>query len=406
MQNHAVIIMKKFFALIVFLILIIPSSVQASGVFDLVSLMVPMTLQEREKKILKRVQHDKKPNWNIKSLCEFGFRFNYKHHKCEKVIVPEHGMLNEDGISVRCEIGFKLSVDRLQCVKVKIPAHAQLSGTGDDFQCDRDFKRVEDICEKLLLPENSHIAAGGNDFDCNTGYTKINGRCEVTDKPINARFFPNSDDWYCESGYTRIDERCEALKVPANARASDTGTFFYCNQGYTLSENGRDCERVIFPENAEPNWISGWDCNQGYYKDGDRCLKSELPTHAKWMTREDDFYCDPTFRKDQINRVCVRIELPQNAEYDDASYGGWRCKQGFVKNLGSNSCDQFKLPEHAFWVGFNSWDCDAGFKKNLPGLSCDKVSIPENAHPSSNYDRWECNDGYKKNYKESKCEKV
>jgi hypothetical protein len=83
-----------------------------------------------------------------------------------------------------------------------------------------------------------------------------------------------------------------------------------------------------------------------------------------------------------------------------------RSKQGFIKNLGSHSCDPFKLPEHAFWVGFNSWDCDAGYKKNFQGLSCDKVSIPENAHPASNVDKWECNSGYVKNYAENKCEKV
>lgn len=401
--------MKKLLLLSLLLFLIIPSSVQASGVLDIVSLVVP-TIKENKKVIGQSENTDKSKK---KLPCGFGFKFNYQSHTCEKVVVPEHGILNEDGISVRCEVGYKLLMRSrnefgmtYECNKIIIPAHAQLSGTGDDFQCDRDYRRVGDECVRLLLPPNSHIAAGGNDFDCNTGHTKVDGRCDLASKPVNAKFFPNSDQWYCENGYKRVDDRCEALIVPVNARAYETGTFFYCLQGYRLAENGRDCERVSYPENAEPNWLGEWDCNQGYRKDNDRCVKEDLPNNAKWVSRGSDFYCEPTFRKDEVNRVCVKIDLPQNAEYDSASYGGWRCKQGFIKNLGSNSCDPFKLPDHAFWIGFNSWDCDPGFRKNLQRLRCDKVSIPDHAHPANNYDRWDCNNGYKKNYDKNTCELI
>ena len=431
MQNTIYFMKKIVFGLFI-LFFLIPTSVRASGVFDFGGMVEPIRAE-----ILKRVLNDNTQSKANDTLmkevkkvgesvppCSFGFRYDYHRERCEKVFVPEHGVLNSDGLSVRCEVGYKLvrseqfSVDSGQqinvdvCEKVQVPAHAQLSGSGDDFQCDRDYRRVGDLCEQVVIPSNGHIAAGGNDFDCNTGFSKDRDQCVDAVKPNYAKFFPNSDDWYCDSGF-RISEdgkSCEAVTVPANARRSETGTFFYCNRGYKLGENGRDCEKVFVPDYAEGNWIGSWDCNQGYKKVGDKCEKAEVVENGKFLSLGADFYCDPTFRKDEENRKCVIIDLPQNAEYDSSSYGGWRCKQGFVKNLGSNSCDQFRLPEHGFWVGFNSWDCDAGYKKidNRAQNSesrCEKVSIPEHAHASTSFDRWDCDSGYEKNYREMRCER-
>ena len=293
------------------------------------------------------------------------------------------------------------------CQKIVIPAHAQLSGTGDDFACDRDFKRVGDLCEKLILPANSHIAAGGNDFDCNTGYTKEGDKCIDAKKPDNAKFFPQSDDWYCENGYVKNGEKCESLKVPSNGRASDTGTFFYCLPGHKLADNKKDCEQIKVPENAEPNWIGSWNCNIGFKKDGDKCIKIENVEHGKLLA-ENGFYCDERYTRDESSRRCVEIKLPENAYWDSSSYTQWSCNQGYVKK--DERCEAFKLPEHSFWVGQNAWDCDAGYMKTDSGQAgmtgrCDKVSIPSNAHPSNSYEKWDCDSGFVKNYREKRCDK-
>jgi len=227
--------MKKIIFGLFLLLFIIPTSVQASGVFDFVSLVMP---NGEEKTGFWPSQNDSKKS-EIASFsatplssgarndvpCDFGSRYDYRRDKCEKVFVPEYGRLNSDGISVSCEMGYILKYGKVQdsglagmtidkCIKVVVPAHAQLSGTGDDFQCDRDFKRVEERCEKLILPANSHIAAGGNDFDCNTGYSKQDGKCVDARKPANAKFFPQStlpehafwvgfNSWDCDSGYVK-----------------------------------------------------------------------------------------------------------------------------------------------------------------------------------------------------------
>ncbi len=418
--------MKKIFFLILILILIIPSSVQASGVFDFVSLVIT------EKNTLRDAQGDKSLDFDFRqddskdypeihrtfSPCDFGFKFNYENHSCEKVVVPADGVLNEDGISVRCEVGYRLDYEKNVCNKVIIPAYAQLSGTGDDFSCDRDFRRVGDTCEDLKLPANSHIAAGGNDFDCNTGYKKEGEKCVEAVKPANAKFFPNSDEWYCENSYVNVDQRCEPLKVPSNGRAADTGTFIYCLPGHKIADNGKDCEQIRVPENAEANWIGSWTCKVGYKYVGSRnefgmtgtCQKIENVEHGKLLA-DSGFYCEPHFKRNETDRTCVPVILPQNAQWDEASLDDWRCNQGYVKNLSSHSCDPFKLPEHAFWTGVNAWECDAGYEKKLDSGQwttgrCEKVSIPEHGFASQSFEKWDCENGYIKNYREKRCDKL
>ena len=389
--------MKRLIGLFILLFLLIPTSVQASGVFDFVSMVLPK---------------------NDSFTKQAGFRTSRNDS-----VIADSRFHNKD---LLCEVGYKLDygslIDsgqaRMTCNKVIIPSNAQLSGTGDDFQCDRDFKRNGDLCEKLMLPANAHIAAGGNDFDCNTGYTKDgdkqslasgDAKCIDAHKPANAKFFPQSDDWYCENGYVQNGDKCESLKVPSNGRASETGTFFYCLPGHKLAENKIDCEQIKVPENAQPNWLGSWDCNQGYRKDNDRCEKVELPSNAKFLLRGADFYCDAQYKKNEADRTCVKVVLPENASWDDASYGQWRCKQGYVRK--DDNCEVFKLPEHAFWVGFNSWDCDAGYVKvgySRQGTDyrCNKVSIPEHAHISDSWEKWDCDSEYTKNYTEKRCDKI
>src|SRR6187549_406083 len=103
--------MKIYLVLLIALLLIIPTSVNASEVVSYVVQFIPSVEQKVEQRSEVQVVEKKK---------------------------------------LRCEVGFKLDYDKNICHKVIVPAHAQLSGTGDDFACDRDYKLVGDSCEKLI----------------------------------------------------------------------------------------------------------------------------------------------------------------------------------------------------------------------------------------------------------------
>jgi len=65
--------------------------------------------------------------------------------------------------------------------------------------------------------------------------------------------------------------------IPPNSHPNVFGTGWECDRGYFRS--GQKCEKVILPENAHINvYGNGWECNQGFKKSNNLCIP---------MTKED-----------------------------------------------------------------------------------------------------------------------
>src|SRR5687768_11448967 len=124
--------MKKTLLVFILLLLIIPTSVQASGLLS----FVPFADKAVVEHTVVEKSHAKKTK-----VCDKGFVFDFSISKCKKIVVPEHGILDEEGHSFRCEFGFRKNLEKNLCEKVELPAHASISGSGDDFQCDRDYRK-------------------------------------------------------------------------------------------------------------------------------------------------------------------------------------------------------------------------------------------------------------------------
>jgi len=78
-------------------------------------------------------------------------------------------------------------------------------------------------------------------------------------------------DWDCDHGYYRSGQKCVKVIVPENASIDIYGTEWACNRGYYKS--GQKCVKVIVPENAGIDvYGSGWVCNKGYKKSNNKCI--------------------------------------------------------------------------------------------------------------------------------------
>jgi hypothetical protein len=127
----------------------------------------------------------------------------------------------------------------------------------------------------------------------------------------------SGSSWYCNDGYRRQGDKCVAFEVPENAWVS--GSAWYCNDGYR--RQGDRCVAFAVPDNA---WVSGssWYCNDGYRRDGDRCVRFNVPENA-WVSG-GSWYCNDGFRRQ--GNECVRFAVPENAI---AQGGMWVCREGF-----------------------------------------------------------------------------
>src|SRR3972149_598636 len=108
--------------------------------------------------------------------------------------------------------------------------------------------------------------------------------------------------WECNSGYYRSGQRCERVIVPENAHINIMGNGWECNSGYYRS--GQRCERVIVPENAHINIMgNGWECNSGYHRSGQRCERVIVPENAHINITGNGWECDTGFKN--INNACI-----------------------------------------------------------------------------------------------------
>jgi hypothetical protein len=71
--------------------------------------------------------------------------------------------------------------------------------------------------------------------------------------------------WGCDRGYFRSGQKCEKVIIPENAHLIFYGSGWECDKGYYRL--GQKCEKVIVPENAHLNFYgTGWECDKGYYR--------------------------------------------------------------------------------------------------------------------------------------------
>jgi len=139
-------------------------------------------------------------------------------------------------------------------------------------------------------------------------------------------------DWDCDHGYYRSGQKCVKVIVPENASIDIYGTEWACNRGYYKS--GQKCVKVIVPENARIDiYGSDWSCNRGFYKSGQKCVKVVVPENAGIDVYGSGWVCNRGYYKS--GQKCVKVIVPENAGID--VYGsGWVCNKGYKKS--NNKC--------------------------------------------------------------------
>jgi hypothetical protein len=289
--------------------------------------------------------------------------------------------------------------------EIKAPENGKLNTYKDDFECNRGYKKnLENwSCNEIKLPESGVLTVAGNDWSCIANYTRVGVKCEKLQLPENANFFVQGPAWYCNFGYQKQDDKCIKLVIPSNAHWSYDGNDWECNKGFTESEDGKSCIEVKISENAQSNYIETFNCNSGFKKESDKCVKVSDIENGKFYTIGAEFYCNNGYRRNESERKCDRIKIPENAHEDNLALDGWSCNKEYTKE--GSECKKFNLPENADWVG-EIWKCKLGYRKNPTNGSCNKISLPENAHYTNTYDGWLCNNGYTKNYKENRCDRT
>lgn len=302
-----------------------------------------------------------------------------------------------------CDLGYKLNFLTNACGKVKVPENGRLNRFGDDFECNRGYQRNEKFqtCNEIKLPENGVLTVAGNDWKCISNYERDGNSCVKVLLPKNAKFFIQGPDWFCNSNYQKQDGKCQIFDIPANAHLSYTGNDWICNSGFVKNPDKKSCGPVFVPANGLANYLGSFNCASGYRKIGDKCEKQPDIENGRFYELGADFFCSKGYNKNEAERKCEKIKIPENAHQDSLSLEGWTCNSEYIKE--GNECKRFTLPEHGFWFN-NNWGCELGFRKNPTNISCDKISLPENARYTNTYDGWVCNSGYTKNYRENRCD--
>jgi hypothetical protein len=69
------------------------------------------------------------------SICPLESKYSFASNNCEKIHLPEHGVLNNEKTDWNCEVGFKKIASQNICQKVVVPEHGKLNYSGDDSRC-------------------------------------------------------------------------------------------------------------------------------------------------------------------------------------------------------------------------------------------------------------------------------
>ena len=142
------------------------------------------------------------------------------------------------------------------------------------------------------------------------------------------------------------------------------------------SNTGVSSSNNIIPPNAHALSGSGWECNSGYARYGNSCIKYNNVSSSN------------------SSSVSKNITIPANAYATGFGNQGWKCNSGFTQNGSQciNKNNTNKIPADSYKTS-SGWKCNSGFYRPESSNYCDK--LPDNSYallPTG----FNCNSGYKK----------
>ena len=144
------------------------------------------------------------------------------------------------------------------------------------------------------------------------------------------------------------------------------------------------------PHAVSRPWGSGWECQRGYRRAGERCVEVGVPPHALLGAFGHDWECERGYRRE--DERCVPVQVPKHAHLDITGHN-WECQRGYRR--AGERCVEVDVPSHAFLDYFgHAWQCDRGYQQE--GERCVPVQVPEHAHLAYSGHNWACNDGYQR----------
>jgi hypothetical protein len=95
-----------------------------------------------------------------------------------------------------------------------------------------------------------------------------------------------------------------AAELPSNAIPRAYGSGWDCEKGYFKS--GQKCNLVTIPTNGKLNYLgNGWDCEKGYFKSGQKCNLVTIPTNGKLNYLGNGWDCEKGFKKQK--NICEQM---------------------------------------------------------------------------------------------------
>ena len=135
-------------------------------------------------------------------------------------------------------------------------------------------------------------------------------------------------DWECDRGYLRSGDRCVRMNMPPHAHPDVFNTGWECDRGYLRS--GDRCVRMNMPPHAHPDvFNTGWECDRGYLRSGDRCVRMNMPPHAHPNVFNTGWECERGYLRSSDR--CVRMNMPPHA-HPNVFNTGWECERGYLRS--------------------------------------------------------------------------
>ena len=147
------------------------------------------------------------------------------------------------------------------------------------------------------------------------------------------------------------------LTIPENSTARRNGGGWNCDFGFF--KDGDSCKEISLPENAlqtDTRYSDSWVCVRGYALVDGKCEKKLIPENAYLNAPATRWECDRGFR--EVNQKCEKIEVPENGFLTDSIFGrGWKCERGF--KIENELCVALEIPDngHIDYSG-HDWECD------------------------------------------------
>jgi len=197
-----------------------------------------------------------------------------------------------------------------------------------------------------------------NDENKNSQNNATNNEDQNFNGQDNLHYNQPLKEYICNKGYVKQGDNCIKHNIPENSHINKYTNDFECDHGYRKKIN--ECLKVLIPDNAKLNYFGNdWECNRGYRKQGDECLNIIIPNNAELNYLGNDWVCRKGYKKQDSE--CLDIVIPENAKLN---YFGndWECSRGYRKQ--SNECLNILVPRNAElnYLG-NDWICGKGYRK-------------------------------------------